>query len=285
MDEPRIAEAAVPLLKGVVYADSHPAAWNALLTIPNQVRDHLSALGVEVMIDESEGWRLPSQRTRRSGRTRPAAARLPPAADLPGEPADRAAAPTTAGVGRPRRPDPLDHHPTRPWNWSAPTTRHVPTRRNWPTRWRLICASRRTGVHPFLRDQPHTYEVRRIIKACVDAQWLADFHEQLQQYSSRGAGHDTELDLHDAATTGFRLQRLEIFNWGTSNERVWTLDLDGDNTLLTGDIGSGKVHSGRRHHYPCWCRRGRSRTTRPLARSTESGRPRRTSWPLQGRAH
>ena len=49
-----------------------------------------------------------------------------------------------------------------------------------------------------------------------------------------------ELDLYDAATTGFRLQRLEIFNWGTFNERVWTLDLEGDNTLLTGDIGSGK---------------------------------------------
>ncbi|HQR79117.1 MAG TPA: ATP-binding protein [Actinomycetota bacterium] len=49
-----------------------------------------------------------------------------------------------------------------------------------------------------------------------------------------------ELDLYDSATTGFRLHRLEIFNWGTFNERVWSLDLDGDNTLVTGDIGSGK---------------------------------------------
>ncbi len=49
-----------------------------------------------------------------------------------------------------------------------------------------------------------------------------------------------EMDLYDAATTGFRLQRLEMYNWGTFNERVWSLDLDGDNTLLTGDIGSGK---------------------------------------------
>ena len=40
--------------------------------------------------------------------------------------------------------------------------------------------------------------------------------------------------------TGFRLARLELYNWGTFGGRVWSLGLDGENTLLTGDIGSGK---------------------------------------------
>jgi uncharacterized protein YPO0396 len=40
--------------------------------------------------------------------------------------------------------------------------------------------------------------------------------------------------------TGFRLERLELYNWGTFGGRVWSLALDGANTLLTGDIGSGK---------------------------------------------
>ncbi len=44
----------------------------------------------------------------------------------------------------------------------------------------------------------------------------------------------------DDRLAGFRLQRLEVFNWGTFDARVWTLALDGRNTLLTGDIGSGK---------------------------------------------
>ncbi|MEO7851312.1 MAG: SbcC/MukB-like Walker B domain-containing protein [Rubrivivax sp.] len=44
----------------------------------------------------------------------------------------------------------------------------------------------------------------------------------------------------DDALSGFRLTRLEVFNWGTFDERVWTLQLDGKNGLLTGDIGSGK---------------------------------------------
>ena len=44
----------------------------------------------------------------------------------------------------------------------------------------------------------------------------------------------------DDTRSGFRLHRLEVFNWGTFDARVWTLALDGRNHLLTGDIGSGK---------------------------------------------
>jgi len=50
-----------------------------------------------------------------------------------------------------------------------------------------------------------------------------------------------ELDFtDDDALTGFRLRRLEVFNWGTFDDRVWSLNLNGRNALLTGDIGSGK---------------------------------------------
>ncbi|BBP45431.1 ATP-binding protein [Thiosulfatimonas sediminis] len=44
----------------------------------------------------------------------------------------------------------------------------------------------------------------------------------------------------DNQLAGFRLQRLEVYNWGTFDKKVWTLVLNGQNTLLTGDIGSGK---------------------------------------------
>jgi uncharacterized protein YPO0396 len=40
--------------------------------------------------------------------------------------------------------------------------------------------------------------------------------------------------------SGFRLTRLELYNWGTFDHRVWSLDANARNTLLTGDIGSGK---------------------------------------------
>ena len=47
-------------------------------------------------------------------------------------------------------------------------------------------------------------------------------------------------DRRRRSAAGFRLQRLELLNWGTFDGRVWTLRPDGRNTLLTGDIGSGK---------------------------------------------
>ncbi|HVB47653.1 MAG TPA: ATP-binding protein [Burkholderiales bacterium] len=46
--------------------------------------------------------------------------------------------------------------------------------------------------------------------------------------------------LERGAQAGLRLHRLEVYNWGTFDKRVWTLNLEGDNGLLTGDIGSGK---------------------------------------------
>lgn len=50
-----------------------------------------------------------------------------------------------------------------------------------------------------------------------------------------------ELDFSsDDSAAGFRLERLEILNWGTFNNQVWTFNLQGKNALLTGDIGSGK---------------------------------------------
>ncbi len=39
---------------------------------------------------------------------------------------------------------------------------------------------------------------------------------------------------------GFRLGRLEILNWGTFDKKIWKIHPSGQNSLLTGDIGSGK---------------------------------------------
>jgi uncharacterized protein YPO0396 len=42
------------------------------------------------------------------------------------------------------------------------------------------------------------------------------------------------------AEAGFRLSALELYNWGTFDGKVWTIRPQGHNSLLTGDIGSGK---------------------------------------------
>jgi uncharacterized protein YPO0396 len=51
------------------------------------------------------------------------------------------------------------------------------------------------------------------------------------------------VDLADPeveSQSGFRLDRLELYNWGTFDKHVWSFQAGGRNGLLTGDIGSGK---------------------------------------------
>ena len=44
----------------------------------------------------------------------------------------------------------------------------------------------------------------------------------------------------DNRRAGFRLARLEVFNWGTFDRRVWAIEPGGGTALLTGANGSGK---------------------------------------------
>ena len=46
----------MPLLKGVVYQESEPETWNALMTLQARVRDYVAVLGLELVLDESEGF-------------------------------------------------------------------------------------------------------------------------------------------------------------------------------------------------------------------------------------
>jgi uncharacterized protein YPO0396 len=49
------------------------------------------------------------------------------------------------------------------------------------------------------------------------------------------------LDLvEDESSAGFRLDYLEVYNWGTFHQKVWKIEPHHHNALLTGDIGSGK---------------------------------------------
>jgi uncharacterized protein YPO0396 len=48
------------------------------------------------------------------------------------------------------------------------------------------------------------------------------------------------VQLSGPGRAGYRLHALEVFNWGTFDQRVWRLTPGGDTALLTGDIGSGK---------------------------------------------
>ena len=49
-----------------------------------------------------------------------------------------------------------------------------------------------------------------------------------------------DSDDNSGVGPGFRMRRLEVYNWGTFDGAVWNFELGGHTSLLTGEIGSGK---------------------------------------------
>ena len=68
--------------------------------------------------------------------------------------------------------------------------------------------------------------------------------DQEQLFSLEGPADEAQPDGGrgdgEGQRPGFRLHRLELLNWGTFDGGVRTFRLDGETSLLTGDIGSGK---------------------------------------------
>ena len=52
----------IALFKGVLYQDKNPDLWRDLLTYQNAVRDYVAVLGLQVLLDETEGYAFLRQR-------------------------------------------------------------------------------------------------------------------------------------------------------------------------------------------------------------------------------
>jgi hypothetical protein len=61
---PDLSAVTVPLLKGVLYQESDAALWNALLGLQARVRDYVAVLGLELVLDEAEGYAFLRSRVR-----------------------------------------------------------------------------------------------------------------------------------------------------------------------------------------------------------------------------
>jgi hypothetical protein len=61
---PDLSAVTVPLLKGVLYQESDAALWNALLGLQARVRDYVAVLGLELVLDEAEGYAFLRSRMR-----------------------------------------------------------------------------------------------------------------------------------------------------------------------------------------------------------------------------
>src|SRR5437667_4376342 len=69
LDLPPTPDSAAPLslvlivlLKGVMYQENDPAAWQSLLNLQTRVREQVGLLGLELIFDEAEGYAYLRQR-------------------------------------------------------------------------------------------------------------------------------------------------------------------------------------------------------------------------------
>jgi hypothetical protein len=188
MSEPDLSLAVTQLMKGVLYRDTHDRAWRHLLQLQPQVRDYVAVLGLQVVLDEAEGYAFCRQRP-------------------PDEAHDDQADPLPRLV--PRRP--LSFHVSlllallrkklAEFDAQSGDTRLMLTREQIAEMMRVFLPATSNEVRladkidshigkavdlGFLRPAKNAepvYEVRRILKAFVDAQWLADFDARLAEYA------------------------------------------------------------------------------------------------------
>lgn len=55
-EEHAVASAIIELMRGVVYREQHEDSWGTLDRAVGPVRDHFAAIGVEVVVDDTEGY-------------------------------------------------------------------------------------------------------------------------------------------------------------------------------------------------------------------------------------
>jgi hypothetical protein len=184
--EPDLSVAVTQLMKGVVYRDTHDRAWRSLLELQPQARDFVEVIGLQVVIDESEGYAFLRQR----------------AVD-------------------PDEPDPLPRLvPRRALSFPVSLLLALLRKKlaefdaqGGDTRLMLSRAQILEMIRVFLpptsnearltdqidahinkivelgflrpaKNSEQLYEVRRILKAFVDGQWLADFDARLAEYAA-----------------------------------------------------------------------------------------------------
>ncbi|MDO8812602.1 MAG: DUF4194 domain-containing protein [Gallionella sp.] len=194
MDEPNIhgqalSRVLIALMKGIVYRDADGEIWQALLNLQARVRDYVAALGLELILDEAEGYAW--LRNRPSSGDEAELPRLVTRRQL-SFPVSlllallrRKLAESDAGGGDVRlilSRDEVVELIRLFWPAGSNEARivdQVDTHLN-----KIV----ELGFVRRLNGQDNHIEVRRILKAFVDAQWLADFEQRLAAYRAHALG-------------------------------------------------------------------------------------------------
>ena len=183
----------IALMKGVLHAESDPAQWQALLELQARVRDHVAPLGLELLLDESEGYAYLRQRPTAEGE--PELPRLVPRRQLGYQVS------LVLALLRKKLAE-LDAQ--------GDATRLILDREQIADMVRIFLPEAANQVRLMnrldahlnkivemgflrrLRGKDDQFEVRRILKAFVDGQWLGEFDRRLTDYAAHAAADSAD---------------------------------------------------------------------------------------------
>lgn len=186
---PNLSPVVVALLRGVLYREQSPQLWRDLEALQGPARDYLSVLALDLVIDEAEGYAYLRQRPGEDDEAEGPSRLIPRRAlSFPvsllcvllrkrlleqdaqsGEArlilhrdaiAELLRTFLPPGANEAKLDDRIDRH---------------------------IRDVEELGFLRRLKDDPQHYEVRRILRALVDAEWLANYEQRLAGYREHAA--------------------------------------------------------------------------------------------------
>ncbi|MDE0776142.1 DUF4194 domain-containing protein [Nocardioides sp.] len=184
--EVAVSTAAITLMRGVVYRETHEEVWATLQRHGAPVRDHFATIGVDVVVDDNEGYAY-------------LRAQVDDADELPRLVNRRSLSYPVSLLLVLLRKRMVE------WESTSNEPRLILTREQIGEMLALFLADTSNearqldqvdatikkvvdlGFLRALRGQRDTFEVRRILKAYVDAQTLADFAGKLDDYRLDGS--------------------------------------------------------------------------------------------------
>jgi len=198
--QPELSALVIPLLKGVLYREADAKLWNALLDLQPRVRDYIAVLGLELLVDEAEGYAFLRSRAEDDAESATALPRLVARRPL--------SFPVSLLLALLRKK-------LAEFDASGADTRLILSREEVAELLRVFLPAGSNEVRLIdqidthlnkiaelgfvrrLRGQDNMIEVRRILKAFVDAQWLGEFDVRLAAYRAHLVG-DADDDGNDA---------------------------------------------------------------------------------------
>jgi hypothetical protein len=187
-DQNSLGQLLVSLFQGVLYRESGATLWQPLIDLQGRVRDYCATLGLELILDDAEGYAYLRQRV--PGPGEPELPRLIARRQLSYPVSlilvllrkklaefDATGGETRLVIGRDQIAEQVRLFLPETGN-EARLLDRMDTHLN-----KVV----ELGFLHRLRGQENQFEVRRILKAFVDAQWLSEFEQRLVHYGAHAA--------------------------------------------------------------------------------------------------